>query len=227
MSSDESTDQEDSQRSIGLLGATAIGIGGMVGGGIFAVLGVASEQAGGGTPMAFVVAGIVAALTAFSYARLSVTYQSSGGTVLIIDKVFGISELTGSLNIVLWAGYIVTTALYASAFGNYAATLFPGGADPNPIFLRMLIAVGVIIPWGINLTNAGLVARSESAIVAIKLLMLMAVIAAGGPALSPERVAPSTWPSIFSILGAGMLSLSQMLLEMSKMGFVLLLHRLG
>ncbi|WP_459919086.1 amino acid permease, partial [Desulfocicer niacini] len=159
MSKNNSITQVDLQRSIGLLGATSIGIGGMVGGGIFAVLGVASEQAGGGTPISFLVAGLVAALTAFSYARLSVKYQSAGGTVVFIDRVFGVSEFTGSLNIVLWAGYVVTTALYASAFGNYAATLFIGGTAPNPILLRTLIAVGVIVPWAINLANAGLVAR--------------------------------------------------------------------
>lgn len=68
MSENNSISQLDFQRSIGLFGATSIGIGGMVGGGIFAVLGVASEQAGGSTPIAFFVAGLVAALTAFSYA---------------------------------------------------------------------------------------------------------------------------------------------------------------
>jgi amino acid transporter len=169
------------------------------------VLGVASEQAGGGTAIAFAVAGLVAALTAISYSRLSVRFQSAGGTVTFVDRVFGINNLTGSLNIVLWVGYIVTTALYAAAFGNYAATLFPGGTTPNPILLRGLIVVGVIAPWMINLTNAGLVARSESFVVATKLAMLMVVIAAGIPTVSPARVAPSTWPAPFSILGAGML----------------------
>lgn len=205
MSKSNSIAEVDMEKSIGLFGATAIGIGGMVGGGIFAVLGVASEQAGGGTPIAFILAGLVAALTAFSYARLSVKYQSAGGTVTFIDKVFGVGELTGSLNIVLWAGYIVTTALYASAFGNYAATLFPGGTDPGPVLLRVLIAVGLIVPWIINLANAGLVARSESLVVVIKLGILMVVIAAGVPTISPERVVPSTWPSTFSMLEAGML----------------------
>lgn len=205
MSQGSSEKQTDSQRSIGLLGATAIGIGGMVGGGIFAVLGVASEQAGGATPIAFGVAGLVAALTAVSYARLSVRFQSSGGTVTFVDKVFGVEEFTGSLNIVLWVGYIVTTALYAAAFGNYAATLFPGGTDPNPVLLRLLVGAGVLIPWVINLANAGLVARSESLIVGIKMTMLVVVIVAGVPTISSNRVDPSTWPSAMSILGAGML----------------------
>ncbi len=195
----------DDSRTVGVLGATSIGIGGMVGGGIFAVLGVAATRAGGATPIAFAIAGVVAGLTASSYARLSVRYQSSGGTVTFIDRAFGIGELTGSLNIVLWAGYIVTTALYASAFGSYAATLLPGETDPGPVVVRLLIAVGVVVPWIVNLANAGLVARSESAIVAVKLAMLMVVIAAGAPQVSVDRLDPSTWASPMSVLAAGML----------------------
>jgi amino acid transporter len=193
------------QRSIGLIGATAIGIGGMVGGGIFAVLGVAATQAQGATPIAFAIAGAIAALTAYSYAKLSVRFPSAGGTVTFVDEVFGIGEITGSLNIILWTGYIATTALYGAAFGNYAATLFPGGTDPNPLFLRALILIGVLVPWIINLANAGLVARSESLVVIIKLSILALVIAAGMPTVSTARLEPSNWPSPLGILAAGML----------------------
>ncbi|WP_295123625.1 APC family permease [uncultured Leifsonia sp.] len=192
-------------RGIGLLGATAIGIGGMVGGGIFAVLGVASVQAGPSTPVAFAVAGLVAAVTAVSYARLSVRFRSAGGTVTFIDRVFGIGTVTGSLNIVLWLGYIVTTALYASAFGSYSATLLPGGTHPDPLLLRALIGLGIAVPWIINLANAGLIARSESIIVGIKLSILVVVIVAGIPAVSPAHFHSATSPSTFSTLGAGML----------------------
>ena len=193
------------ERSVGVLGATSIGIGGMVGGGIFAVLGVAATKAGGATPLAFALAGIVAALTAFSYARLSVRYQSGGGTVTFVDRAFGISELTGSLNIVLWTGYIVTTALYASAFGSYGATFFPGGTDPGPVLLRTLIAVGVVVPWLINLATAALVARSETLVVVVKLVILAVVIAAGVPDVAGDRLGPSTWGSPLPVLAAGML----------------------
>ena len=66
---------------IGLWAVISIGVGGMVGGGIFAVLGLAVQMAHGGTPVAFALAGVVALLTAYSYAKLSVTYPSRGGTV--------------------------------------------------------------------------------------------------------------------------------------------------
>ncbi len=193
-------------RRVTLLGATAIGIGGMVGGGIFAVLGVAASDAGGATPIAFAIAGAVAAVTAYSYSRLSTHLQSAGGTITFVDRAFGVNDLTGALNVVLWVGYIATTALYVSAFANYAATFLPGGTDPGPIVIRVLILVGVLIPWAINLANAGLVARSESLIVVAKLLILAIVIVAGVPSIELSRLAPATiWPSIPSIIGAGML----------------------
>jgi len=68
--------------SVGLIGALAIGIGGMVGGGIFAVLGEAVSLAHGGTMLAFLVAGVLALLTAYSYARLSVRFPGQGGTLV-------------------------------------------------------------------------------------------------------------------------------------------------
>jgi len=190
---------------VSLVGAIAIGIGGMVGGGIFAVLGLAAELAGGATPVAFAVAGVVAALTGISYSKLSVRYSSAGGTVTFIDRVFGIEAVTGAANVVLWCGYIATSALYAAAFGHYGAALLPGGLADSGFAFRILALVGVALPWLVNMTNAGLVARTEGAIVALKLIILIVVIAAGVPSGDPSRLAPSTWASPVSLVAAGML----------------------
>jgi len=190
---------------IGLVSVTAIGIGGMVGGGIFAVLGVAAEDAGGATPVAFLIGGVVAALTAYSYSKLSVAHPSAGGTVAFVDRIFGVNPVTGSVNSLLWAGYVATTALYASAFGHYAATLLPGGTHPSAVLLRTLVLVGIALPWMLNLANAALVARSEGVIVGIKLLILAVVVAAGTPTVSPSKLATDTWPSTLGVVGAGML----------------------
>ncbi|MGV2830429.1 hypothetical protein [Myxosarcina sp. GI1(2024)] len=110
---------------IGLLSVVAIGVGGMVGGGIFAVLGLSVQLARGGAPVAFFIAGIVALLTA--YARLSVTFPSRGGTVTFLNKAFGTGAITGSLNILLLLSYVVMLSLYAAAFGSYGASFLPPG----------------------------------------------------------------------------------------------------
>jgi len=202
---DAETPPEDAAGSVTLTGAVAIGIGGMVGGGIFAVLGVAAEQAGGATPIAFLIAGVVAALTGYSYSKLSVAGPDAGGTVAFIDRAFGINSLTGTINVVLWAGYIATTALYAAAFGHYAATLLPGHAESSALAFKSLAVVGVLVPWIVNLANAGLVTRTEGFVVALKMTILLVVVAAGVPTADAGALAPSTWSSPVTLVAAGML----------------------
>ncbi len=63
---------------LGAAKAYSIGVGGIIGGGIFAVLGLSLELSDSGAPVAFLFAGLVALLTAYSYARLSVRYPSGG-----------------------------------------------------------------------------------------------------------------------------------------------------
>ncbi|MDD3765377.1 MAG: amino acid permease [Nevskiales bacterium] len=106
------TDQPSRREAAGLgfWSTAAIGVGGMVGGGIFAALGLSVELARGGAPLAFALAGVVAGVTAYAYARLSVRFPSQGGTVAFLDRAFGPGWLTGSLNILLWISYIETAA---------------------------------------------------------------------------------------------------------------------
>lgn len=199
------TERSGADASVSLPGAIAIGIGGMVGGGIFATLGVAAEQAGGATPLAFLVGGLVAALTGVSYSKLSVRYRSQGGTVTFIDEVFGVDLLSGTVNVILWVGYIATTALYAAAFGNYAAALVVGGGSASDTLVRGLVLVGVLVPWIVNLARASLIARTEGFIVAIKLAILLLVVVAGVPSIESHRLSTSQWASPVSIIVAGML----------------------
>jgi len=152
---------------IGLFGAMAIGIGGMVGGGIFAVLGLAALMGGGATPIAFFIAGIVALLTAYSYAKLSVAYPSRGGTVIFIDRAFGIDWFSGSINNLLWISYVVTLALYSVAFANYAATFF--STEPSSLLLHGLISAGILVPTLLNLFSAELISKTETTAVVFKL----------------------------------------------------------
>ena len=121
---------ENKRDNIGFLAIVSIGIGGMVGGGIFAVLGLAVQLAHGGTPVAFLVAGLVALLTSYSYAKLAVAYPSEGGTVEFINQAFGGGILTGALNVLLWISYIIMLSLYAYAFGSYGSSFFPEALQP-------------------------------------------------------------------------------------------------
>ncbi|MCB9914462.1 MAG: amino acid permease [Planctomycetes bacterium] len=188
-------------RGTGVLGAAAIGIGGMVGGGIFAVLGTAVGLAGGGTPVAFLVAGVVALLTSYAYAKLAVRFPSAGGTTVFLDRAFGVDYLTGVLNLVLWLGYLVTTALYAAAFGAYAETFLDG---PSPVARHVLASAAIALPALLNALDAASIARVETGVVVLKLTLLLLVVAAGAPHVDPARLAPSAWAAPSSLVVGGM-----------------------
>jgi amino acid transporter len=194
----------DAVGQVSLLGAIAIGIGGMVGGGIFAVLGLAAVLAGGATPLAFLVGGIVALLTAYSYAKLSVAYPSNGGTIIFIDKAFSINWYTGSFNNLLWIGYIVTLALYAVAFGNYAATLLPAAWQTAQVGTGLIVA-GLLVPMLVNLFGPALVSRAETLVVVVKLGILVLVVTSGFRSVDPVRLRPDTWKPMFQVASAGMI----------------------
>jgi amino acid transporter len=188
--------------SIGFLAAFSIGVGGMVGGGIFAVLGLAVSYARGATPIAFALAGLVALLTAYSYARLSVRFPSQGGTVEFVNQAFGPGWITGGINLLLWLSYAVMLSLYASAFGSYAAS-FLGTATE---LWKHLFASGIVVVLaGLNLLGARAVGRAETWIVAIKLGILLFFVGVGIAAIQFDRLAPSSWAPPIQLVAGGML----------------------
>jgi amino acid transporter len=188
---------------IGLWAVVAIGVGGMVGGGIFAVLGLAVQLARGGTPIAFALAGGVALLTAYSYAKLSVAYPSRGGTVTFLDRAFGAGPFTGSLNVLLWLSYIVMLSLYALAFGNYGATFLPAGW--RPIGTHALISLGVALITALNLLSAAWIGRAENWIVGLKVLILALFVGTGLPGIAASRIAPASWSPPMQLAAGGMI----------------------
>jgi amino acid transporter len=127
---------------IGMAAAVSIGIGGMVGAGIFSILGVVAQAAGNAMWLAFAIGGVVALLSTYSYARLGATFPSAGGAVHFLVKSFGDGILAGGLNLFMWAGYIISLALYATAFGSYAATFV---TDAPSLLLLKSLAVGSVV----------------------------------------------------------------------------------
>lgn len=194
---------KSNNNKIGLLGAISIGVGGMVGGGIFAVLGEAVSLGHGATGIAFLFAGIVALLTSYSYAKLSVAMPSRGGTIVFIDKAFGHNLLSGTCNVILWLSYLVTIALYAVAFASYGETFF--SANTIPYLHQALIITAIVVPLIINLVSAQFVGKSETMIVFIKVTLLLAVILLSIPNIDPSKINVKSWSIDFSLLVAGMI----------------------
>src|SRR5215831_2343101 len=189
---------------IGLIAAVSIGVGGMVGAGIFSILGVVAHAAGNAMWLAFAVGGVVALLSTYSYAKLGATFPSAGGAVHFLVKSFGDGVLAGGLNLFMWAGYIISLALYATAFGGYAATFVT--TTPSPVLLKSLAIAAVVVLALINALGAGLMGRWETVIVAVKLAILVLFAAVGLWFIRPGYLSPELWPETSSVLfGAGVL----------------------
>lgn len=188
---------------MGLWGAVSIGVGGMVGGGIFAVLGLSVELAKGGTPLAFALAGVVALMTASSYARLSVRHAGPGGTVVFLDKAFGKSIHVGALNVLLWFSYVVMLALYAHAFGAYGMAFFPG--HDGFLLRHGLVSLAIVVPAVLNMASAGLVGKAETYVVVVKIAILLFFLAVGAGGVQPARLATDTWVPLVPLVAGGMI----------------------
>jgi amino acid transporter len=191
------------KKDLSYLDVTAIGVGGMVGGGIFAVLGLSVQLTKGGAPVAFLIAGIVALVTSYSYARLSVTYPSQGGTVAFLDRAFGPGFLTGSINILLWISYIVMLSLYAYAFGSYGASFF--STDSQLFWKHVLITGSIVAITGLNLLNAKMIGEAEDWIVLLKLVILLLFIVVGIWGVDSARLVPQAWSSPVHLIAGGMI----------------------
>jgi len=189
---------------IGMTAAVSIGIGGMVGAGIFSILGVVAEAAGNAMWAAFAIGGVVALLSTYSYAKLGATFPSAGGAVNFLVKSYGDGVFAGGLNLFMWAGYIISLALYATAFGNYAATFITDA--PSQLLLKGIAIGSVLMVTFVNALGAKVMGRGETIIVAIKLSILVVFAAIGLWFMQPANLSPTLWPPTQSILfGAGIL----------------------
>ena len=176
----------------------------MVGAGIFSILGVVAEAAGNAMWLAFMIGGVVALLSTYSYAKLGAAFPSAGGAVHFLVKSYGDGVLAGGLNLFMWAGYIISLALYATAFGSYAATFIT--TTPSALLLKSLAVGSVVLLTVVNAFGAKFMGRGETLIVAVKVAILVLFAATGLWFVKSENLSPALWPETQSILfGAGVL----------------------
>jgi amino acid transporter len=194
-------------RSMGLYTATSIGVGAMVGAGIFSFFGTAVQISGSAVYISFIIAGLIALLNVYSYAKMGVRYPSAGGPVEFLLKGFGDGILSGGLNLLLWVGYVFGLSLYAKGFSYYAVTFLPSGSAH--IWVNVFSTAIILVFTATNFIGAKAVAKSELFIVSIKVGILLLFAAAGILYMNPGNLSTSTWPSSKNIFfGAGMVFLA-------------------
>jgi len=158
-------------KNLGLAELIAIALGGMVGGGIFTILGISVSMIGNLTPIAIIIGGMIAALAAYSYVKLGLYYKDEGATYSFFKKTYPESHFSAAaIGWFIIFGYISTLALYAYTFSSYAIS----STDfANNIWVRKAIAVAVIgIFTVINLWSVNGMGKIEDLMVYTKLIVL-------------------------------------------------------
>jgi amino acid transporter len=189
--------------AMGFWAVAAIGVGGMVGGGIFAVLGLAVQLARGGAPLAFVVAGMIALLTSYAYARLSVALPSRGGTVEFLNHAFGNGLFSGSVNVLLAISYVVMLSLYSHAFGSYAASFLP--VAWRAVGSHVLICTVIVAVTALNVVGSAAVGEAEEWIVGLKISILLLFVFAGLASVDTAALSTAEWSGATQLIAGGMI----------------------
>jgi len=159
------------RKSLGITELIAIAIGGMVGGGIFTILGISVAMVGALAPFAIALGGSVAMMAAYAYVKLGVYYRDEGATYAFFKRTYPESHLAASF--IGWYtvfGYISTLALYAYTFASYGIS---GSEYADSEWVRKMLAIAIL--WffaGINLWSVRGMGRLEDMMVYIKLAIL-------------------------------------------------------
>jgi len=187
-----------SKKPIGFWSAVSMGIGAMVGAGIFALLGEASAISGSAVYISFIIGGVVALFSGYSLGKLGACYPSSGGIIEYLSQAYGTGIFTGSMGVMMYFAAVISLSLIAKAFGNYAVTFLPAQAASD--LWRHVFSTGIIILFVlINLGGAKDVAIWERITVGIKFAVLVVLAVAGILVLNPALLSPSHYPPINNI----------------------------
>ncbi len=181
--------------NLNLFSLISLGIGSIVGAGIFALLGQVILTAGNWTYYSFIASGIIAMLCGYSYAKLAAVYPDSGGLTDYFKHAFPQKWISGGLSLL----YVITSAIsicmLAKSFGIYMEHLLPVSVD----FWAVAI-IGVLA--AINMAGAGDVGRTETIIVVAKVGILLALILAAFYQFTPPSIAREVAPTAKGFLGS-------------------------
>jgi|SoiMetStandDraft_5_1073268.scaffolds.fasta_scaffold01446_2 amino acid transporter len=183
-------------------GAALLGVGAMVGAGIFALLGEAGAVAGAATWISFLLAGVVSVLIGYNVVKLGVRYPSSGGLFQYLLEGFGNGRLLG---IAAWLGYmsavLIVCSMCAVSFGDYAVSLFVSdtGADwwDNVFTTAIVVAMALVVVVGPHL-----VAQAQSLIVFVMLGILGVFVVVTLPSIDLDKLAFSGYPSVSDVVAS-------------------------
>ena len=175
-------------RTLGLFDAIMIGVGAMIGAGVFVLTGMAAGEAGPAAIIAFALNGIVTLLTAFSYAELASAIPEAGGGYSFVKRAMppALGFLAGWM---LWFAYTVACALYAVGFGGYfvellgsywpaAHSLLVGALGHTGAVALVTFVISAFF-IALNYLGADVTGKAENVVTMAKIIILGVFIAFG------------------------------------------------
>ncbi len=187
------------QKAFGLWSTVFLGIGSMVGAGIFVLLGEAGAIAGNLVWVSFIFGGMIALLSGYSLAKLATVYPSRGGIVEYLVQCYGEGVFSGSLSILFYLSAMVAIAMVAKTFGTYASMMM--GADVSIWANGYAIAI-LLLFMIINLAGSSLIAKSETVIVMIKLTIIVIFTVVVFFYIQPELLSLKDAPPVMNVFSS-------------------------
>ncbi len=202
--------------SLSVWSVAALGVGSMVGAGIFTLLGEAALMTGSDVYLSFAAGGTIALLSGYSYARLAARFPGSGGIMDYFERAFPSRVLAGGLSILFLVGMAITLAMIAKTFGVYAGRLALG-ESALPLVDNLFASAAIILVVLANMAGSGVVGHVEELLVSVKLVILTALLLAGlwgldpgrlagAPAVAPMTLAASVGLTFFAYAGYGIMA---------------------
>jgi amino acid transporter len=177
--------------------AAFIGIAAMVGAGIFSLLGAAGEVAGAAVWLSFLIAGVIALLQGYSFAKFGARYPSAAGLLEYVIRGFGNGHMAGIVAWLVLAANAIVTGMVAVSFGSYASSAIGGGGEA---LVKVFAVLLVLAMTALNSFGSTAVARVQTVVVyvVIGILTLFAITTLAN--LHPGYLAFSGYPPLRDIV---------------------------
>lgn len=173
------------------------GIGTILGAGIYVLVGKVAGEAGIYTPFSFIVASLLAAFSAFSYAELAARFPKSAGEAIYIEEGFAIKKLSVMVGLMIVAVGIISVATLAHGFSGYVQVFFD--FPEALIIICLVLFLGLVCAWGIE---QSVVIAAIMTVVEIIGLIIILYVGRDAFSLMPVKV-PDMLPSFEASLWAG------------------------
>lgn len=196
---DKIANDGETGRKLSTRQAAFIGVGAMVGAGIFALLGAAGEVAGSAVWVSFLVAAAVAGLQGYSFAKFGARYPTAGGLLEYVARGYGHGHITGILAWLILAANAIVTGMVAVSFGSYASSMLTDGNEGSIKLFAVLVVVVMSI---LNIAGSHVVARAQTVVVYVVLTILIVFAVATLANIDTTLLAFSGYPPFRDIVAS-------------------------